>query len=112
MELLKWACTHYDIESDSRLRQNQEDKPGNQSSRQTSSNTFSSNFSPSLVFSAVGENKVHPDNNLSPSSRTRETHVAIASVRIFDKRMRSRGSVDCNFNKNSEKTDRVRKPSV
>ena len=80
--------------------------------RPTNSSTFSSNFSPSFVLSVVGENNVQPDNSVSPSSKTRDTQVAMASARMFDNRMSSRGSVDCNFNKNSEKTEIVRKPSM
>ena len=78
----------------------------------TNSSTFSSNLSPTLVLSSSGAKRVHPDKRRSPSGSTRETHVAMASARIFEIRMRSLGSVDCSLSRNSENTDVVRFPSM
>lgn len=65
-----------------------------------------------MTFISDGANNVQPDNSRSPSESTRETQSAIASARIFDIRMRSLGSLDCNFRRNSEKTVIVRLPSM
>jgi len=78
----------------------------------TNNKTFSSNFMPTFVLISSGENNVHPDNSWSPSSKTRDAQVAIASARILERRIRSRGSVDLSLFKNSEKTDIVLLPSI
>jgi len=80
--------------------------------RLTNNSTFSSNLSPILVFSSSGANNVQPESSRSPSGSTREIDVAIASARILDRRIRSRGSVDCRFNRNSENTEIVLLPSM
>lgn len=76
----------------------------------TNKRTFSSNLSENLRFSSEGENKVHPHNNRSPSVNTRDTEVEMASARMRDKRIRSRGSLDWSLSKNSENTERLRFP--
>ena len=64
------------------------------------------------MFSSAGDSRVHPCNSGSPSDNTLDTDVAIASVRIRYNRIRSLGSVDSIFERNSVKTDNVRYPSI
>lgn len=78
----------------------------------TNSRTFSSKCPPIFEFNCSGANSVQPHKNRSPSLSTRETDVEIASARIFDSRISSRGSVDWSFKRNSEKTESVRYPSM
>jgi hypothetical protein len=78
----------------------------------TKRRTFSSNLSPNFIPNDSGANIVHPPRSRSPSERTRSTEVAIASARIFERRIKSPGSLDCNFRRNSEKTESVRFPNI
>lgn len=85
---------------------------GSESGKLTNNRTFSSNFSENVRFNSDGENTVHPHNSCSPSLNTRDTEVAMASARIRDKRIRSRGSLDWSLSKNSENTERLRFPRI
>lgn len=110
--LSSMARLYHDIEGLHSLQGKMNSRKHEERSILTSKRTFSSNLRLIFVFGSSGANSVQPDSNLSPSGRTRATEVAIASVRIFESRIRSLGSEDWSFRRNSENTEIARFPNM